>query len=142
MKKIFSIALTLSCVALVNQSCSKQKIEADTVRSSPDQTINAVVGAGGIYTLDVTNTETVSISKQAAHFATSSTEKDAKDGKLIYKYVPENGFAGQDAVELRTTKIVQAGSSTGNGCNSGNNNHSVYNTTSVTSIVINFTVTK
>ncbi len=101
----------------------------------PGQSINAAVSPGNPYILNVSNLGSVTILKQAAHFAISQTETDPKDGMLLYKYIPLNNYTGADEVVLSTSKTSY---SSGNGCIGGGGRTDTYNS----NIVIKFTVTK
>ncbi len=138
MKQIISLSLILFSVLLVNQSCSKESPDKMTTPTVPDQTINAAVLTNSTYVLNVNSIAGVSINKQAAHFSVSQTEVDAKNGTPVYKYIPEKDYAGTDEVVLRTSTTTYGTGNTG-GCSGGNNSHS---STSYSSIVIKFTVTK
>jgi hypothetical protein len=132
MKQLLSLALMLSSLLLFTISCSKQP-PAEIEKPAPVETINAVVSPGNPYILNVSGYSNVIISQQAARFAVSKTEIDAKDGVLIYKYIPENGFSGSDEVRLLTSSTTY---SNGNGCNGGGSYARTYSST----IVIKFTV--
>lgn len=138
MKQIISISLILFSVLLVNQSCSKESPYRMATPVIPDQTINATVLTNNAYVLNVNSIAGVSINKQATHFTVSQTEVDAKNGTPVYKYIPEKDYAGTDEVVLRTSTTTCGSGSTG-GCSGGNSNHA---STSYSSIVIKFTVTK
>jgi hypothetical protein len=135
MKKLIALSVTACSLLLLATSCSKQHPSDFSNRQQPPtQIINATVSLTSPYTLNVSTLGTVSISKQAAHFATSQTGVDAKDGIPVYTYIPESGFAGSDEVELTSTTITY---SNGGGCRGGNTSSS-YNSAV---IVIKFTVT-
>lgn len=136
MKKLIALSVTASCLLLLVTSCSKQSPSDFGNRHQPAaQIINATVSVTSPYTLNVSTLGNVNISKQATHFATSQTGVDAKDGILVYKYIPENGFTGIDEVELTAT--ITTYSNGNGGCRGGSGNTSSY--TSV--INIKFTVT-
>lgn len=138
MKQLLSLSIILYSVLLVNESCSKESHDRITTPVVPDQTINATVLTNNAYVLNVNSIASVSINKQAAHFLVSQTEVDAKNGTPVYKYIPEKDYTGTDEVVLRTSTTTY-GSSNSGGCSGGNSNHS---STSYSSIVIKFTVTK
>jgi len=103
------------------------------VQTLPDETINATVSADNTYKLNIANLGDVSISRQALHFAVSETGIDVKDRTPVYTYVPAAGFTGNDQVELFSTKSFR---STGGTCSGS------HYSSSITTIVIKFTITK
>jgi len=103
------------------------------VQTLPDETINATVSADNAYKLNIANLGDVSISKQALHFAVSQTGIDVKDRTPVYTYIPAAGFIGNDQVELFSTKSFR---STGGACSGA------HYSSSITTIVIKFAVTK
>jgi hypothetical protein len=119
---------------LINESCSKE-VAANIVQTAPDQTINATVSADNAYTLNVAELGEVSISRQALHFDVSQIEIEAKDRTPVYKYIPATGFTGTDEVELFSSKTYNTNSGR---CNGGGERH----TTTMSSIIVKFTVTK
>lgn len=134
MKQIIFLPALLFGLLMVSQSCSKEA-QNETRITEPGKIITATVSSTKPYTLNVTGLGDVSISKQAKHFTVSQTETDVNDGMLVYKYIPEKGYAGTDEVEILTLKTNSGGS--GNGCsNGGGENTTAYNST----IIIKFTV--
>jgi len=132
MKQIISLSAVLFTLLLITQSCSKEMPDK-IVQTLPDETINATVSADNAYKLDITSLGDVSISRQALHFAISQTGIDVKDRTPIYTYVPAAGFTGNDQVELFSTKSIR---STGGTCSGS------HYSSSITNIVIKFTITK
>jgi hypothetical protein len=136
MKKLIALSVTACSLLLLATSCSKQHpSDFDNRQQPPPQIINATVSVTSPYTLNISTLGTVNISKQATHFATSQTGIDAKDGILVYKYIPESGFAGTDEVELTSTTTTYHNG--GGGCRGGSGNTSSY----TSAIIIKFTVT-
>lgn len=140
MKKIIFHSFILFSLLIVNQSCSKESPDR-MATPVPDETINAVVAADNAYVLNVNSLESVSINKQAAHFAISQTEVDAKNGTPFYKYIPEKNYTGNDEVVLRTSKTTSVSGGNGGGCHGGNNSYAS-TSTSYHNVIIKFTVTK
>jgi hypothetical protein len=137
MKKLIALSVTACGMLLLATSCGKQSpSDFGNRHQPPAQIITATVSVTSPYTLNISTLGNVNISKQATHFATSQTGVDAKDGILVYKYIPESSYAGTDEVELTSTTTTY--SNGGGGCRGGNDNTSSY----TSAIIIKFTVTK
>lgn len=128
---IYTPVLLLGLLSLT-QSCTKQALDE---KAYAPETINASVSVSNPYTLNLNDLGTVSISKQAVHYAVSQTENE---GVPVYRYTPKAGYSGTDEVELSVSKITY--SSGGGGCNNGGGNGS-YTTTYTSKILIRFNIT-
>jgi hypothetical protein len=139
MKITFTLPIFICFALIVLQSCSKES-QQDMVMTTPAvNVINASVAANSNYELNLDKYESVTISKQAAHYFESSAGISNKTGKLVYKYVPDSKFRGEDEVVLTSLKTVTSYSG-GSGCNHGDNNSQRINT--VTNyITIKFRIT-
>jgi hypothetical protein len=139
MRTTFTLPIFICFAFFVLQSCSKESQQEMILTTPTVNVINASVSANSNYELNLDKYESVTISKQAAHYFESSAGRDSRTGKLVYKYVPDSKFRGDDEVVLSSSKTVTT-SSNGGGCNHGNNNSQV--TSKVTNyITIKFKVT-
>ncbi len=136
MKQIISFSLLLMSALFIMQSCKKASADAPASNTLAVETLRASVSVASPYIFNAGSFGSVSIARQAGHFAISQTE--TSDGVPVYKYVPENGYAGEDEVELMGTKTTY--SSGGGGCNGGGGGG--YTSTHTSRIIIKFTVTK
>lgn len=135
MRKFFLYLSITGIVSVVFESCSK---ESPSAAVSPLHTnvINVTVAPNATYLLQIDKTG--SISKQASHFKVSQTEIDDKTNAVVYKYMPREGFSGNDEVILSTVKTYTIATS---GCSSSRINTNDNTSYNVTFTTIKFNVT-
>lgn len=137
MRPTYAFHIFICFAFFVMQSCSKESQKDMVLSPSSVNVITASVSANSKYELKLDKYETVAISKQAVHFLESSTGRDSKSGLLIYKYVPDSKFRGEDEVILSNTKSITSYSS--GSCSRSNN---LQRTSTVTNyITIKFKIT-
>jgi len=116
--------LILICACLTSaQGCKKDDSQ------NPTQTINVSISSNQTYQYDLGSfgdEEGAEITKQASHFLISKTERVIESGKTLYTYIPELNYEGSDVVEIKTERGSDGASPS----------------TTITTIIIKFTVTK
>lgn len=107
MRKNFTLLVGSLCLAMVLPSCSKEVESApQPTVAAPASVINAAILTGESYSLSFDASEEVSIQKQAAHYLESVASLNNETGKIVYRYTPAAGYAGQDEVTLAKTVKV------------------------------------
>jgi hypothetical protein len=132
MRQIIYAPVLLFSLLLLVQSCTKQSRDEKTYTP---EIVNATVSVNNPYTLNLNDLGSVSISKQAVHYAVSQTENE---GVFVYKYIPKAEYSGTDEVELLVSKTTY--SNGGGGCNNAGGGGS-YANTYTSKILIKFNVT-
>ena len=138
MKKLYFITIVLACMMIVFQSCSKQSAKEMIASPSPN-VINAIIAPNQTYLFNVNSSGNVSIEKQASHYKVSKTSLDAKNGQMVYEYLPAQDYTGKDEVVL-SSKVTVYSSGGGGGCNSNQNNNSVTTSYSTSYTTIRLTI--
>ena len=137
MKKLFVLPALLFSM-MIFQSCSKSATEdlRPNTPPRPDKVIEATVGSGETYSINVSLYGELSINTQAAHYRISQASTNPESGSRTYTYSPLAGFKGQDEVLLahKTEYIYSSNSSCSYGSNSAIGTRTNY-------IAVKFTVT-
>ena len=135
--------IVLLSMMIVFQSCSKQSINQVIAPVSPN-VINAVIAPNQSYVLNVNGTGNISIETQALHYKVSKASPDAKNGQMVYEYLPAQDYTGKDEVVLskKITIYSSYSSGSGGGCHSNSNydNNSVTTSYSTSYTTIRFTI--
>lgn len=108
------------------------------IAPSSSPVVAVTISANQTYQLSLNNSVSLGILKQASHFQVSHTALDAKNGVMIYKYMPAVNYTGTDEVVLSTIKATTVART---GCGNGQdiNSNSITYTTSYTTLKINIT---
>ncbi len=134
MRKLPSIIL-LTLAVLCFISCKKQNDQPSFTNSQPQSDIISVsIAPGETYTYNFTDAGKLSIVKQAAHFAVSTSQ--AGEVGSSYTYIPAANYTGSDEVVLQFDKSASTSSSSQltNGCTHSTTSASV--TSSFTTLKI------